>query len=538
MNSPLSTPARGLLPRAPILSAAALLLLHTAVLRAATFTVNTTMDEFDTPSGTNVSLREALRDAAATAGADTVVFAPALSGLTIVLGNEIAINDPGAVIVDASGLPSRVVIDGGPGNNRIFHIGGNSNVSMAAINLTGGNGLGAVDSNAGGAAYLNGGSLTLTSCTLSSNSAGAGGAIYNNYATLVLDRCSLSGNSSVNGGALVSTGSINAQRCSFTGNTCTGDGGVLFSSDGSVGLGQCTLQGNTASNDGGAIKSFSQLDLTHCTITGNNAGGILGGGAIYHVRHYLTVTNSIIAGNTLSGTGFGADIRFDYQVNVCTLTRVGANIIQSLGVGGTGGNPAGPAHIIASPLLAPLADYGGPTKTMALQTGSPARNAATVLNSPIITDQRGFSIVGAPDIGAYEAGTRDLSYTAFIWENLPPGTPAPQHEPAFDFDGDGVSNHGEWIMGSDVAGAVLGTAAGAVSTLTPLSTLGSLVTAAITRRYDNRTYTLEQSDTLFPGSWIAVPGLNPIFGAGGSGSWSFPIPADDARFYRLRVTKD
>ncbi|MBL9130736.1 MAG: hypothetical protein JNG86_06025, partial [Verrucomicrobiaceae bacterium] len=330
--------------RLNLVAAAAALRLSAA--SAATFTVTTAVDEFDTPSGASLSLREALRDAAAATGADTVGFAPALSGQTIVLGSEIVITDSSAVTVDASSLPSRVVIDGGPGNNRLFHVGGNANVSIVAVKLTGGNGFGAVDPNAGGAAYLNGGSLTLTSCTLSNNSAHTGGAIYNDRATLVLDRCSFTGNTADSGGALGNTGTVAAQRCSFTGNAVSGHGGALFSSDGSMSLHSCTLQGNWAYSDGGAIKNFTQLDLTHCTLTGNNAGGGVGGGAIYHVRHYLTVTNSIIAGNTLTGNGSGADIRFDYQPSICTLTRVGANIIQSLSTGLLSGNPAGPAHII------------------------------------------------------------------------------------------------------------------------------------------------------------------------------------------------
>ncbi len=56
----------------------------------------------------------------------------------------------------------------------------------------------------------------------------------------------------------------------------------------------------------------------------------------------------------------------------------------------------------ADPLLSPLAYYSGPTPTMALRPGSPARNAG----SPLITipDQRGFNPFGSRDIGAYEAG--------------------------------------------------------------------------------------------------------------------------------------
>ncbi len=45
------------------------------------------------------------------------------------------------------------------------------------------------------------------------------------------------------------------------------------------------------------------------------------------------------------------------------------------------------------PLLAPLADYGGPTQTMALLPGSPAIGAGNIALIPggITTDQRGFA---------------------------------------------------------------------------------------------------------------------------------------------------
>ena len=64
---------------------------------------------------------------------------------------------------------------------------------------------------------------------------------------------------------------------------------------------------------------------------------------------------------------------------------------------------------------------------MALLPGSPARNAAT--GSTVTSDQRGFPIVGTPDIGAYEAGTF-TNYNAYIWETLPVTATVPQHASA------------------------------------------------------------------------------------------------------------
>jgi hypothetical protein len=56
---------------------------------------------------------------------------------------------------------------------------------------------------------------------------------------------------------------------------------------------------------------------------------------------------------------------------------------------------------MADPKLGPLADNGGPTKTMALLAGSPAIGGGAGCPS---TDQRGEPRKGACDIGAYQHG--------------------------------------------------------------------------------------------------------------------------------------
>ena len=60
------------------------------------------------------------------------------------------------------------------------------------------------------------------------------------------------------------------------------------------------------------------------------------------------------------------------------------------------GTPAAPIN----PLLRPLADYGGPTVTHALQPGSPAINRGDPAAPP--RDQRGYGRLGVPDVGAFE----------------------------------------------------------------------------------------------------------------------------------------
>jgi hypothetical protein len=140
-------------------------------------------------------------------------------------------------------------------------------------------------------------------------------------------------------------------------------------------------------------------------------------------------------------------------LNQGTITANGSNLIGDL-AGST--LVAGQGVLVAAAQLAPLGNYGGPTQTMALLPGSLARNAAT--GSLITSDQRGFPVVGTPDIGAYEAGTR-TNYNAWIYESLPAATPFPwnapvpdaQHAATFDFDGDGKSNGDEWIARTNPA---------------------------------------------------------------------------------------
>jgi hypothetical protein len=365
------------------------------------------------------SLRDVLAYAQSTPGVDTVTFAPELSGGVILLDPEIVIDDTAGVTVDASSLPAVLTIGGSPSGNRHFSVSSGKSLALLGLRLIGGRGEGA-NQNGNGNSIANFGTLALTRCTFTANNRATGGS---------------------GGGAILNDGgTLTATQCTFSGNSTT-NGGAIFQTTGTMTLTHCTLSGNqaaTVGGDGGAIaQTDGTLALTHCTLSGNQAEE---GGAISIYDGTLTLAHSIIAGNTAIDPGSDID---NQQGDII---GSGQNIAQSIRLG-LGSTLSG-FFIDAAPLLAPLDDYGGPTPTMALLPGSPAREAAT--GSPATADQRGQPMIGTPDLGAYEAGL-PRNYAAWNYETLPATATLAERAPGFDYDGDGRLNVLEYATFTDGA---------------------------------------------------------------------------------------
>ena len=327
------------------------------------------------------SLRAALAYAGAHSGADAITFDPSLHGATIALTSPIVISDPAGVTIDGRFLPG-ITISGNHAT-RLFEVTNGSNATLLSLNIA------------------NGGDTTGN---------GGGGILNDSGATLTVN------------------------NCTFTGNATTFRGGAIRNNTGTLTVNQSTFVGNSSTDNGGAIASGGPATINQCTVSQNTATAPPnGGGGIFIGANTLTLRNSIVAGNT-APAGKPADL-----YNGAGFTRQGANIIESAFTGAS----SGPAAINADPLLAPLDNYDGPTLTMALEPGSPARDAA--VGSTITIDQRFYPVIGTPDIGAYEAGTLDLNYNAYIWESLPAGTTIAQHATTFDYDGDGMTNFNEFL---------------------------------------------------------------------------------------------
>ena len=280
--------------------------------------------------------------------------------------------------------------------------------------------------NGGGGGIFNDGILTLTSSTVSYNSAEApigpifGGGISND-GTLTLTNSTVSNNSvrKGDGGGISNNGILTLTNSTVSNNSGgKGGGGGIFNI-GPLNMVNSTVANNIAQTSGGGIEILGspgkdQSSLTFCTVFGNRAargGGIASepgseGRGVRTIPAYLHITSSIIADN-FSSTG--PDI-------LGSFISGGYNLIQNL----SGATVNDPGHKHSTDLVgitaanlqvdSKLRDNEGSTQTLALLLGSPASDripSSACSVDGITTDQRG---VRRPDeneslcdIGAYES---------------------------------------------------------------------------------------------------------------------------------------
>ena len=217
-----------------------------------------------------------------------------------------------------------------------------------------------------------------------------------------------------------------------------------------------TVAGNTRTGPGGGLvvgivelsddAPTAQIVLTGSTVSANSATGADGrGGGIYAVTGEVHVTNSTLSGNAAAVAGGGVytstgDVFLRHATVVGNSAPTGANIgtgedldsfgsiVATAGGGGTdcaiagttissgfnvGGDTscgfgAGPGDQtnVGDPQLGPLADNGGPTRTMLPLGTSPAAGAVPAASCTVVTvDQRGVARPGGIDC---EAGSVEI----------------------------------------------------------------------------------------------------------------------------------
>jgi hypothetical protein len=260
--------------------------------------------------------------------------------------------------------------------------------------------------------------LTLDDCIISGNFPNSGIV---NVGTMTLNRCTISRNGSTgidgyysNGGGIDNNAILIVNNSTISENSTTGTyvcGGGIYNT-GTLTINNSTLNGNRArgpgnSNGGGIDNEGGAVVLNNSTLTGNKAlpdgsgygGGISNGGCVTRRSNPSTMTlqNTMVANNAHGGNCSGPMTSMGYNLSsdkTCSLNGTGDlnNTVPKLGK---------------------LGNYGGPTQTIPLLSGSPAIDAGNPTGCTngqghlLKTDQRGRprpdrEDKSGCDMGAYE----------------------------------------------------------------------------------------------------------------------------------------
>ena len=412
-----------------------------------------------------------LRGIIATAGNGSTVDTSACSTITLSTGaipvaqNSLTINGPvnGRTTITAIGSPVK---------DRIFTHTGNLNFSLARLDIEYGRAYDGSLANPGpgvnGGCIASSGNVILTDSTVAHCSANSlhgrvyGGGIFASKLVWAT-RSTITGNLATSlsaatyGGGIFAGSTLTAKYSTISDNVscpnagCVGDGGGAMARGGGS-IDHSTISGNVARRSGGglAVRSFSAspptVTIGNSTISGNRAiTGTVGG---VYTNSPLTVRSSTIAFNTAASGASAAGLSANAQYASITLD-LNATLLSNNSFGGTptasdfgtaksGANtiavtgtdnlifasasgavlPSGGGLVSACPLLGPLRDNGGSTKTHQLLSHSPAvdvgNDTSTIIGAHY--DQRGTGFARSlginPDIGAYELDSGDVVFNA------------------------------------------------------------------------------------------------------------------------------
>ncbi len=373
---------------------------------AVTFNVTNTGDNGGVnpaPNAGTGTLRQAIIDANANAGADTIAFAAGVTGTISLesalpnLADDVTISGPGANVLTVQRDPSASTAF------RIFAVNNGKAVGISGLTISGGRANGtAFPGNAGGGIFNEGGTLTMTSSTISGNiagsldAAGLGGGIYN-AGTLTLNNSRVSANNSAfggTGGGINNSGvAVTINNSSISGNTTSQDAGGIATSAGTFSVNNSTISGNhTGGGDGGGILTTNgaSVNVSNSTISGNSAhvGGGIDGSA--------TVNNSTISGNSaIDGGGVSGGVALNSSIVANNTAAHGPDIESTVSANYslieniTDGTVSGSNNITGvDPMLGGLQNNGGPTETLAPLPGSPVIDKGKSFTA-FTTDQRG-----------------------------------------------------------------------------------------------------------------------------------------------------
>ncbi|HSS06800.1 MAG TPA: right-handed parallel beta-helix repeat-containing protein, partial [Rhodanobacteraceae bacterium] len=262
---------------------------------AATFTVTNVND-----AGPG-SLRDAIAQANAASGADTVQFQANLTG-AIALASEIVITD--TLNLAGPGV-GRITVDGATATRlfKVQHAGGSAiTATFSGLTLARGH---APDE--GGAIWSTGDNVVVEGCILDGNIANnRGGAIFTASANLTINGSGIwnSETGSTGGAILFSAGDLAITRSLIADNASEFGGGLsALSPRVNVTISDTTFRNNSADHTGGGIwaSTASSFKVSRSAFVGNTTGQPNGGGIYFAGVTDFGSPINIIENTTFSG---------------------------------------------------------------------------------------------------------------------------------------------------------------------------------------------------------------------------------------------
>lgn len=333
---------------------------------------------------TECTLREAITFASSGA---TITFAAGLTGTITLTSGELYLNK--SLNINGPG-PTALTISGGDATVLFWLTAGTTTIS----------------------------GLTLTHAYPSLGSGGGAIIVSNSGTTLALTNCAITNNDGgVYGGAIrVSDGNLTVTSCTLSGNTASSGAGIIVFA-GSTRIVNSTISGNTGSSAVRAVGGAITID--HSTIVGNSQSGV----SSAYSSPVVSVKGSIIWGNALydvNGSQDNAFVSLGYNL-IGTDDDGWVNFSHDF-------TATGDQTSVADAKLGALAlNSPGATQTRALLSGSPAIDAGVCTDATgatLATDQRGVSRPqgSACDKGAYELQSGGLLDPGFTFDVSALGT--------------------------------------------------------------------------------------------------------------------
>jgi hypothetical protein len=384
----------------------------------------------DAVTNCNDSGAGSLRDVVASAAPGSTVDLSTLtcgtitltSGAIAVAQDSLTLNGPGEGMLTIDGyFADRVFAHHGTGTLRFVGVtvadgkyssntephGGcvmsTGNVELISATVTGcvAEGLGQLAAEGGGIFAL--GSVSLIGSRVTGNTAratgstttsalGGGalsmGAMYLKYSTVSDNSAYAAGDNTSAAGGLLAGGEATISYSTISGNYAEFFGGVSLQGPAPATITDSTISGNHATRVSG-VYAMAPLTVSNSTIAFNQSD--FGNGALFATT--LELQSTIVAGNeTLLGPA-----EDDLYGNPGAAATGASNLIVTSNI------PVPGDTLSACPHLLPLDDYGGPTRTHALRSDSPAIGSGNNAAGLDVDQRQADRIYDAtPDIGAVE----------------------------------------------------------------------------------------------------------------------------------------